>query len=61
MTARQSLRRLLVVNGVTACLLAIGLVMESLVAPAMCLLLLTFSTIGAARWFDRNASKDRVL
>jgi hypothetical protein len=46
-TDKEQLRRLALVNGLTACLLMLGLALESQFVPAICLLLLTFSFVGS--------------
>ena len=50
------MRRLLIVNAITACLLALGLASEGNFAPAVCLLLVIFSTIGAACQMAKGAA-----
>lgn len=53
MTDRQQLRRLAVVNGITACLLMAGLALESRFIPAIVLLLLTFSFVGSVLYLTK--------
>lgn len=56
MSDKQQLRRLAAVNGITACLLMIGLALESKFTPAICLLLLTYSFVGSVHYLTKGAA-----